>query len=113
MCLTVMLDLHASFHATIYTSTNHIPFLVPSLISGSVIIGLGFLVLPIYGLVGILMVRLIAQLSFNNWYSVYLSLKLLNWPFLIYLTDVPKKGVVYLYNKAIEFNIFKRLDQKL
>jgi O-antigen/teichoic acid export membrane protein len=108
MCLSVMLDLHASFHATIYTSTNHIPFLIPSLISGALIIGLGFLVLPIYGLVGILMVRFIVQMSFNNWYAVYVSLKLLNWPFLRYLTDVPKKGVAYIYDKAIEFNIFKR-----
>lgn len=108
MCITVMLDLHASFHATIYTSTNHIPFLIPSLISGAIIVGLGFYVLPIYGLLGILLVRFFSQIAFNNWYAVFLSLRLLDWSFLHYLYEVPQKGLIYLYNKSKEFSLLKR-----
>lgn len=108
LCITVMLDLHSSFHATIYTSTNHIPFLVPSLISGAIIVGLGFYVLPVYGLLGILLVRLLTQISFNNWYAVFLSLRLLNWSFIKYLFDVPQKGIVYLFNKSKEFGFINR-----
>jgi O-antigen/teichoic acid export membrane protein len=105
MCVTVLLDLHASFHATIYTSTNHIPFFIPSLISGSIIIALGFYVLPIYGLIGILLVRLLTQIAFNNWYAVFLSLRLLDWSFIHYLCDVPQKGLIYLFNKSKEFGL--------
>lgn len=108
MCLTVLLDMHSSFHGSIYTSTNHIPFLIPSLLAGAIIIGLGFYVLPIYGLIGILMVRFLVQLSFNNWYAMFLSLRLLKWPWLNYFYDVPKSGVLYLISKSREFNFFRR-----
>jgi hypothetical protein len=108
MSLTILFDMHSSFHASIYTSTNHIPFLVPSLISGAIIIGLGFYVLPIYGLIGILLVRFLIQISFNNWYAWYLSLKLLRWPFLKYIYEVPKYGVIYLKDKTKEFNPLRK-----
>jgi hypothetical protein len=109
LCLTVLLDMHASFHGSIYTSTNHIPFLIPSLISGAVIIGLGFYVLPFYGLLGILMIRFIVQLSFSNWYAMYLSLNLLQWPWLSYFYEVPKNGILYIIDKVKEFNPFRGL----
>ena len=41
--VTELLDVHSSYHASIYTSTNHIPFLLPALISGGLIIGVGFM----------------------------------------------------------------------
>ncbi len=108
LCLTILLDMHSSFHGSIYTSTNHIPFLIPSLVSGAVIIALGFYVLPFYGLMGILLVRFFIQLSFNNWYAMHLSLKLLHWPFLRYLYDVPKFGFVYIKDKTREFNPLRK-----
>ena len=104
MCLTVLLDMHSSFHGSIYTSTNHIPFLIPSVVSGALIIGIGFYVLPIYGLIGILLVRFIIQFSFNNWYAMILSLKLLQWPVIKYVMEVPIFGLVYIKDKSKEFN---------
>ncbi len=93
ICITEILDIHSSYHASIYTSTNHIPFLWPALISGALIIGLGFYVLPIYGIMGLVLTKFIIQLSFNNWYSVILSMKLLNWNFFRYLADMPFLGM--------------------
>jgi O-antigen/teichoic acid export membrane protein len=94
MALSEILDMHSSFHASIYTSTNHIPFLIPSLLSGAVIfIGGYYWALPIYGLTGIIMFRFFVQLSFNNWYALYLNLNLLKWPFLNYLYEMPLFGL--------------------
>ena len=53
IALTEVLDLHASYHATIYTSTNHVPFVLPATISGALIVWIGFLTLPKYGILGI------------------------------------------------------------
>jgi hypothetical protein len=61
-------------------------------------------VLPFYGLLGILLVRFLIQLAFNNWYAMFLSLKLLNWRWTNYLIDVPKLGIQYSISKAKEFN---------
>ncbi|HYW95630.1 MAG TPA: hypothetical protein VE870_08590, partial [Bacteroidales bacterium] len=97
--ITEFLDIHSSYHASIYTSTNHIPFLWPALISGALIIGLGFYVLPIYGILGLVLVKFLIQLSFNNWYSVSLSMKLLDWNFLRYLVNMPYIGFKGIINK--------------
>ncbi|MBN1415982.1 MAG: hypothetical protein JW973_12835 [Bacteroidales bacterium] len=108
MCLTILLDMHSSFHGTIYTSTNHVPFLIPSVLAGALIVGLGFYVLPLYGLVGILMVRFLVQFSFNNWYAMFLSLRLLRWPWLNYFYEVPKFGILYITKKSKEFNPIRK-----
>jgi hypothetical protein len=113
MCLVVLLDMHSSFHASIYTSTNHIPFLIPSVLSGALIVGVGFYILPMYGLMGILLVRFFVQISFNNWYAQYLSLKLLNWPWLKYSWEMPKSGSQYVYAKVKEFNPWIYVKSKL
>ncbi len=81
-------EIHAAMHATIYSSTNQIPFLIPSLVSGITVIVFGFMVLPIYGLIGLVLLQFLIQLSFNYWYSWYLSLKLLKWPLKDYIRDV-------------------------
>ena len=104
MALTELLDLHSSFHAGVYTSTNHIPFFWPSIISGAVIFFVGlFYTLPVYGLVGIILTRFIVQLCFNNWYAMYLNLRFLKWPFFKFVTDVPKYGFKFLFDKISEF----------
>jgi len=72
-----MLELHHVIHATIYTATNHIPFVLPALLSGLVIILGGWIVKDSYGLWGIICVQFLVQLSFNNWYPIYLNYKLL------------------------------------
>ncbi len=97
--VTEILDVHSSYHASIYTSTNHIPFLWPALISGGLIIALGFYVLPIYGIIGLVLTKFFIQLSFNNWYSVSLSMKLLNWNFFRYLINLPFIGLKGIITK--------------
>ncbi len=107
MALTLLLDLHSSFHAGIYTSTNHIPFLIPSIVSGAVIIALGFYILPIYGLLGIIMVRFLVQISFNNWYAMFLSLKLLKWPLYKYIYEFPLIGCKFIIYKLKTLDFLK------
>jgi hypothetical protein len=93
--LAIFLDSHATMQGTVYISTNHVPFLIPSLVSGTVMILAGFLILPVYGLLGLVSVKLLVGLGMNNWYSTYLSLKLLDWNFFNYLEDISYKGFKY------------------
>ncbi len=106
MVITQILDSHSTFHAGIYISTNHVPFVIPSLVSGIVILGGGFLVLPRYGLIGIIMMKFLVQLAFSNWYSMVLSLRLLKWPIKNYLVEFPLLGSRFIYEKTRTF--FKR-----
>jgi hypothetical protein len=85
MSVSIMLELHHAFHAQIYMGSNHVPFLLPAVLSGIAIVGISFGIVNHYGLIGIVIVQFLVQLSFNNWYPVYLNLKLLNWPFLEYI----------------------------
>jgi len=103
MVLTQILDSHSTFHAGIYISTNHVPFVLPSLISGVVILGGGFLVLPRFGLIGIIMMKFLVQLAFSNWYSMVLSLRLLKWPIKNYVWEFPVLGSKFIYSKIKSF----------
>lgn len=104
MALTEMLDLNSSFHAGVYTSTNHIPFFWPSVISGALIFFTGlFYSLPYHGLAGIIITRFIVQICFNNWFAMFLNLRLLNWPLHKFIVDVPRYGFKFLFDKAKEF----------
>jgi hypothetical protein len=85
MSISIMLELHHAYHAQIYMGSNHVPFLLPGILSGIAIVGLGFSVVDTYGLIGIVLVQFFVQLSLNNWYPVYLNLKLLDWKFIDYL----------------------------
>lgn len=85
MSISIMLELHHAYHAQIYMGSNHIPFLLPGIVSGIAIVGIGFGIIDSYGLLGIVLVQFFVQLSLNNWYPVYLNLKLLNWKFMDYL----------------------------
>jgi O-antigen/teichoic acid export membrane protein len=111
MILTQILDSHSTFHAGIYISTNHIPFVIPSLVSGIVILGGGFLVLPLYGLYGVIMLKFLVQLAFNNWYSMVLSLRLLKWPLKNYIIEFPVLGCIFIYEKIKYF--FQKEDISL
>ncbi len=105
MAITEVLDLHSSFHAGVYTSTNHIPFLWPSLIAGMAIYFVGrFYALAAFGVAGIIFTRFLVQICFNNWYAMYLNLKFLKWPFFKFLLDVPRYGVLFLKEKIVHFS---------
>jgi hypothetical protein len=99
MVVTQILDSHSTFHAGIYISTNHVPFVIPSLVSGIIILGGGFLILPRYGLIGIILMKFVVQLAFSNWYSMVLSLRLLQWPIKNYIYEFPILGSKFVYEK--------------
>lgn len=100
---TEVLNWHSAFHASIYISTNQVPFLIPSTVSGGLIIGLGLLVLPRYGVMGLVLTQFFIQLAFNNWFAVWLSLGLLKWNFFNYLRMMPVYGVRGVIDKAKYF----------
>ena len=97
--ITEVLNWHSAFHASIYISTNQIPFLIPSTVSGALIIAVGMYVMPIYGLMGLVLAQFFIQLAFNNWFAVWLSLRLLKWNLFHYLRDMPYYGIRGIYNK--------------
>ncbi len=107
IAVTEILDLHASFHATLYTSTNHVPFVIPATVSGALIILVGFGVLPTYGLLGIVLAKFAIQFLFNNWYAPYLSLKFMEWRVLRYLYQFPLYGTRFL-KEVVKTNILRR-----
>jgi hypothetical protein len=107
IAVTEILDLHASFHATLYTSTNHVPFVIPATVSGALIILVGFYVLPVYGLLGVVLAKFVIQFLFNNWYAPYLSLRLLKWPALKYIYQFPLYGTGFVKD-IIRTNILRR-----
>jgi O-antigen/teichoic acid export membrane protein len=86
--LFLFFELNSLFHGTFYLTTNDVPFLVPSIITGVLMVTTGMLILPRYGLLGLVSVQLILNLACNFWYSTHLSLRLLNWPFSRYIQDV-------------------------
>ena len=92
MAMTVILDFHSSFHADIYVSTNHFPFLIPSGITGLVIGALGIPVANMYGILGLVVVPFVASMLVNNWYPVYLSFKLTGWNIISYIKDLFNYG---------------------
>jgi hypothetical protein len=107
--VTEILNWHSAFHASIYISTNQVPFLLPSTISGGLIIGIGMLVLrhfgdgPYDGVLGLVLSQFFIQLSFNNWFAVWLSLGLLNWKLINYLKVMPIHGMRAVLGKVKYF----------
>lgn len=99
--LAIFLDSHSTMQGTVYISTNHVPFLIPSLVSGALMIGVGFLIMPYYGLFGLVMTKFLVGLGVNNWYSTYLSLKLLDWRLMDYLKDITINGFYYWKERLI------------
>jgi O-antigen/teichoic acid export membrane protein len=88
MALTIILQLHSSFHADIYVSTNHFPFLIPAGITGLVVGIFGIPVANHYGIFGLVLVPLAATMIVNNWYPVYLSFRLTGWNLFTYIRDL-------------------------
>lgn len=103
LSLSIIFEIHASMHRNIYISTNHIPFLLPIIISGVVFIAFGFLILPIYGVLGLVIFQFLVQLSCNYWFPVYLSYKLTGWNLGSYFSDLYKYGLKTIYSHSITF----------
>lgn len=88
MSIGLILETHHGIHANVYLSTNHVPFLWPSLISGLLIVLISSLTIVPFGIFGAVLTQFVVQLSFNNWFPVYLNLKLLKWNFSEYTFNV-------------------------
>lgn len=92
MSLTIILEIHSSFHADIYVSTNHFPFLIPAGITGIIIGATGIPAAQHFGIMGLVMVPFIASMMVNNWYPVYLTFKLTGWNMMTYTRDLISFG---------------------
>lgn len=91
----LIFESHALIFGTVYISTNDVPFLIPGLITGAATVIIGSLILPKWGLLGLISLQMILNLCNNFWYSAYLSLKLINWPIGRYVKDVALEGPKY------------------
>jgi O-antigen/teichoic acid export membrane protein len=77
LSIVLFLEHNHSTFATTITLSNYVPFVKASLLSGFSIVTLGYLVLryTTLGLLGLIIVQGLVQLSYNNWYWPYLVLK--------------------------------------
>ncbi|MDY0907172.1 hypothetical protein [Pedobacter sp. CFBP9032] len=98
LALTSLLEIHHSMHAGIYMASNKVPFLIPALASGILILTLGFLFVSEIGVIGLILIQFFVQLALNNWYPVYLSLRLTKWPVRKYIYEMPLYGFGGLKN---------------
>ena len=106
MSIYLIFEAHALIHGTIYISTNDVPFLIPGLITGGLTFLLGTLVLPRWGILGLVVLQVLLNTGNNFWYSTYLNLKLVSWPFKVYLYDVFIAGSKYWISR-IRYNRLK------
>lgn len=74
--LIYFLEIHQSIHAGVYITTNHVPFMIPILMSGIIIVIGNYFAVSYIGIYGVILPQLLVQIIFNNWYPVYLSLKI-------------------------------------
>lgn len=104
MSVYLILETHALIQGTIYISTNDVPFLIPGLITGAMTFGLGTLILPHWGLMGLILLQVFLNLGNNFWYSTYLNLRLINWKFRDYLKDIIVASPKYWISRAKKFS---------
>tara|TARA_R110001583_G_scaffold10782_16_gene49638 strand:+ start:10439 stop:11737 length:1299 start_codon:yes stop_codon:yes gene_type:complete len=88
--LMFFLEMHHVAHAMVYETTNNIPFVKISIISGITIYVIAKSLSPTYGIIGIIGSQFVIQFIGNNWFPVYLNLKSLNWPLILYIQDLFK-----------------------
>ncbi len=94
MAISLILESHHSIHATLYAVTNRVPFVWQAILSGILIFLTGIIYSVNFGILGIVITQFAVQLLVNNWYPVYLSLRMLNWPF----SDYIKSPIYFLKN---------------
>ena len=97
MAITLLIQTHAGYHGNIYSSTNSIPYMIPTVISGLLLLGVGYMIVPVYELFGIVLLQLVIWIAFLAWYQVKISLKLLSWPLMVYIKDLFSNGFRFMY----------------
>lgn len=75
MALSLLLEVHHSMHIKIYVTTNHVPFLWPTILSGIAIVLLGAISIAKYGIYGPVCAQALVQICFNNWFPVWLNFR--------------------------------------
>lgn len=113
MALVFFLERHHGMHAQIYSTTNHIPFYIPIIISGILNIILLVISLPRIGVWAFPISLGLSNLVINNWWNVKISVKSLETSFLKYarksivfptITFVGLLIIAYYFNA--QFSIF-------
>lgn len=69
------LEFHHGAFGLLVVSENRVPFVVPSIVSGLLIVLLGWQLAPRLGLWGLLVSAAGVQAAFNNWWTVLLGLR--------------------------------------
>ena len=64
------LEMHHILYSNLVQSENRNPFLLPSIVSGVIIVAVSVQVAPIAGVIGMIVVRGAVQAAFNNWWTV-------------------------------------------
>ncbi len=93
LLIMLTLETHQVIHATATMAAGYLIFLWTAILSGVLKIGLSLLLASHFGLWGVALGTLIAQLLTNNWYAPYATLRIFNLSFASYL----KKTVVPLF----------------
>lgn len=102
-CIYLFFEWNALIHGTLYISTNSVPFLIPGLLTGAATLGIGFIVHPLYGIIGLILMQIILNSMCNFWFSTLLSLRLIKWPFLQYLSNIFIDGTKYWFSRTNEY----------
>ena len=87
MSLIWLLERNHAMHAQIYSTTNHIPFHKPIVLSGIINLTILYFLLDSCGIWAVLIGHGISNLLINNWYNVRLSLNSINQNIIIYLSQ--------------------------
>lgn len=85
MGLVWFLERHHAMHAHIYATTNHIPFYIPTGISGAINIGLILGLIKYIDVWAFPIAQGISNLLINNWWNVKISLRSLGQPAFSYM----------------------------
>ena len=93
LSVATLLELHHSFHAQLYISSNKVPFLIPAIYTGVLIFTFSYYLIGTYGLIAIVLCQLIVKASLNNWYPVFKSFKLFKWNFKNYFKNLIFYGI--------------------
>ena len=88
LLIVLTLECHHVIHATAVMAAGHVIFLRPAIIAGALKIALSLLLVGRYGLFGVALGTLIAQLLTNNWYAPYAALRLFDIPLREYLRRI-------------------------
>lgn len=96
--LIMSLELNHSECASVISTDNRVPYVVPSLVSGGVIVAMTFVVLKFttLGLLGVVLVQGVVQAAYNNW----------RWPLWVFreldmsVGEFYRTGIVSLYQSV-------------